>query len=115
MAGWIHLLETGKLDEEATKRAIAKLRGNIDEEVRTIEVDRPLRVAGCAVPYCRPVEVNARDFDGDGEPEILTTVYTGGAHCCTITQLLTWDGTAYRQRFHDPWDVVRFAQGPCGL
>jgi signal transduction histidine kinase len=37
MAGWIHLLETGKLDEEATKRAIAKLRGNIDEEVRTID------------------------------------------------------------------------------
>jgi signal transduction histidine kinase len=37
MAGWIHLLETGKLDGEATKRAIAKLRGNIEEEVRTID------------------------------------------------------------------------------
>jgi len=37
MAGWIHLLETGKLDEEAVKRALAKLRANIDEEVRTID------------------------------------------------------------------------------
>ena len=37
MAGWIHLLETGKLDEAGTKRALAKLRGNIEDQVKTIE------------------------------------------------------------------------------
>lgn len=37
MAGWVHLLETGKLDEAGTKRALQKLRGNIEDQVRTIE------------------------------------------------------------------------------
>jgi len=37
MAGWIHLLETGQLDEAGMKRVVAKLRGNIDDQVRTIE------------------------------------------------------------------------------
>lgn len=37
MAGWIHLLESGKLDEAGIKRALGKLRGNIDDQVKTIE------------------------------------------------------------------------------
>jgi signal transduction histidine kinase len=37
MAGWVHLMETGKLDEAGLKRVISKLRGNIDDQVRTIE------------------------------------------------------------------------------
>ena len=37
MAGWVHLLETGKLDEAGIKRAASKLRGNIDDQVKTIE------------------------------------------------------------------------------
>src|ERR1051326_6429528 len=37
MAGWLHLMESGKLDDDAMKRAIGKLRGNIDEQVRTID------------------------------------------------------------------------------
>ncbi len=37
MAGWVHLMETGKLDEAGLKRAITKLRGNIDDQVRAIE------------------------------------------------------------------------------
>jgi signal transduction histidine kinase len=37
MAGWIHLLESGALDEAGKKRALAKLRGNIDDQVKTIE------------------------------------------------------------------------------
>jgi len=37
MAGWLHLMETGKLDEAGFKRAIEKLRSNIDDQVRTIE------------------------------------------------------------------------------
>ena len=37
MAGWLHLMESGALDEAGLKRAIGKLRGNIDDQVRTIE------------------------------------------------------------------------------
>ncbi len=37
MAGWLHLLETGKLDDAGIKKAINKLRGNIDDQVRTID------------------------------------------------------------------------------
>ena len=37
MAGWLHLMESGKLDEAGVKRAITKLRGNIEDQVRTIE------------------------------------------------------------------------------
>jgi K+-sensing histidine kinase KdpD len=37
MAGWLHLLETGKLDDAGTKRAIEKLRGNIEDQVRTLD------------------------------------------------------------------------------
>src|SRR5947209_4653342 len=37
MAGWLHLLESGKLDEAGRKRALEKLRGNIDDQVRTID------------------------------------------------------------------------------
>jgi signal transduction histidine kinase len=37
MAGWLHLMESGKLDEAGVKKAIGKLRSNIDDQVRTIE------------------------------------------------------------------------------
>jgi signal transduction histidine kinase len=37
MSGWIHLLETGALDPAGQKRALAKLRGNIEDQVKTIE------------------------------------------------------------------------------
>ena len=37
MAGWLHLLESGSLDAAGVKKAIAKLKGNIDEQVRTID------------------------------------------------------------------------------
>ncbi|MGZ5033639.1 MAG: histidine kinase dimerization/phospho-acceptor domain-containing protein [Usitatibacter sp.] len=37
VAGWLHLMESGKLDEAGIKRAIGKLRGSIEVQVRTIE------------------------------------------------------------------------------
>jgi signal transduction histidine kinase len=37
MAGWVHLIETGKLDEAGLKKAANKLRNNIDDQVKTIE------------------------------------------------------------------------------
>jgi signal transduction histidine kinase len=37
MAGWLHLMESGTLDDTGLKRAIAKLRGNLEDEVRIID------------------------------------------------------------------------------
>ena len=68
-------------------------------------VDRALDVRGCAQPYCRPLEVLVRDLDADGEPEVLVNVFTGGAHCCFVSQLMTWSGGSYRERFHDFLDA----------
>jgi hypothetical protein len=39
--------------------------------------------------------VKVADLDGDGEPEVLVDVFSGGAHCCLTMRLLTWNGTGY--------------------
>jgi signal transduction histidine kinase len=37
MAGWLHLIESGKLDADGLKRAVGKLQANIEDQVRTID------------------------------------------------------------------------------
>jgi len=52
-------------------------------------------VAGIdTIPKAQPVTI--RDLDGDGEPEVLVDLYTGGAHCCFYTLILRFDGRSYR-------------------
>jgi hypothetical protein len=51
-------------------------------------------------PYPRettnePQSVAVRDLDGDGEPEILVDLWTGGAHCCLWTRIYSWNGETY--------------------
>ena len=50
-----------------------------------------------------------RDLDGDGEPEALVDLYTGGAHCCTYTQIYGYHAAtnAYR-RFKAGWGDVGY-------
>jgi hypothetical protein len=57
---------------------------------------------GCETPYCWPAggveaspSLKVADLDGDGEPEVLVDLYTGGAHCCVIAEVLRFDGTTY--------------------
>ena len=38
-----------------------------------------------------PRPLTVRDLDGDGEPEVLVDLYTGGAHCCFYTVILRFD------------------------
>jgi hypothetical protein len=40
------------------------------------------------------------DLDGDGEPEVLIELYSGGAHCCFSTVFLRFDGRRYRGLMH---------------
>lgn len=42
-----------------------------------------------------PAPLTVRDLDGDGEPEVLLDLYTGGAHCCFYTIILRHDGRRY--------------------
>ena len=35
------------------------------------------------------------DVDGDGEPEVLLDLYSGGAHCCTFTWIYRFTGSSY--------------------
>jgi hypothetical protein len=39
--------------------------------------------------------VKVADLDGDGEPEVLVDTFSGGAHCCLTTRLLSFNGTGY--------------------
>jgi hypothetical protein len=79
-------------------------------------------VDGCEPPYCAPADpftsrgsIRATDLDGDGEPEILVDVYSGGAHCCLISEVLRWTGTGYATFVHDFADfgyTLQPAAGP---
>jgi hypothetical protein len=62
--------------------------------------DAPLAIAGCEPAFCRPVQVRVVDLDGDGEPEVLADAFSQGAHCCTFTEFLRWDGSAYQATTH---------------
>ena len=58
----------------------------------------------CDSPYCAPGglggrdSVAVRDLDGDGEPEVILDLYTGGAHCCFVSRFYRWDGASVRPR-----------------
>jgi hypothetical protein len=65
----------------------------------------------CEAPYCAPAGVEERpsvaidDLDGDGEPEVVLDLYTGGAHCCFLSRFYRFDGTTYvpaDRNFGDP-------------
>jgi hypothetical protein len=66
---------------------------------------------GCGGPYCAPAgragapALKVADLDGDGEPEVLVDLYTGGAHCCVVAEILRWNGTAYVTTTRDFADI----------
>jgi hypothetical protein len=75
--------------------------------------DEPVDITNCDEPYCIPTVavsnddngLTVRDLDADGEPEVIMDVFTGGAHCCTVSETLRWDGTGYRAAEHNWFDA----------
>ena len=56
----------------------------------------------CSEGYCsflasgkRKSALQVVDLNGDGEPEVLVDAYSGGAHCCALTEILAFNGTGY--------------------
>jgi hypothetical protein len=67
----------------------------------TILHDAPVNAEVCEEPGCGPGSydgdsVAVADLDGDGEPEIVLSLFWGGAHCCTIVQVFSFSGNGYR-------------------
>jgi hypothetical protein len=51
------------------------------------------------------------DLDGDGQPDVVLDLYTGGAHCCSVAQVYRYDPgvSTYRlveRNFGDPGAVL---------
>ena len=57
----------------------------------------PCTEEGCiyAASGKRDAPLQVVDLDADGEPEVLVDTYTGGAHCCALTEILRFDATTY--------------------
>lgn len=49
-------------------------------------------------------EVNLRDLDADGVPEVVLNTYTGGAHCCNIHTIYSWRGNEILRTITYPLD-----------
>jgi hypothetical protein len=55
----------------------------------------------------RDAPLQVADLDGDGEPEVLVDIYTGGAHCCALTEILRFNGTTYAP-FEASWGNIGY-------
>jgi hypothetical protein len=74
----------------------------------------------CRAPYCGPgglgnaPSLRVLDLDGDGEPEVVADMYTGGAHCCVVAEILRWTGTKYASTTRNFADFGYTLQAPAG-
>jgi hypothetical protein len=52
--------------------------------------------------------LHVADLGGDVEPEVVVDSYTGGAHCCIVSDVLYFTGTAYARAEHN-WGSYGYA------
>ena len=83
----------------------------------TVFYDEPVVSKVCGM-YCAPgspsgpgTSVHVLDLENDGQPDVVLDLYSGGAHCCWIEQIFSFDpGTmtyAMTQRdFGDPGEEI---------
>jgi hypothetical protein len=58
----------------------------------------PVRSRFCAQPYCSPLQTGAHessvhvlDLESNGQPDVVVDLFTGGAHCCEVEQVYSYD------------------------
>jgi hypothetical protein len=52
--------------------------------------------------------LHVADLGGDAEPEVVVDSYTGGAHCCIVSDVLYFTGAAYVRAEHN-WGSYGYA------
>jgi hypothetical protein len=55
--------------------------------------DEAVKNAACG-NLCYPDRLHVLDVEADGEPDVLLDLYTGGAHCCFVTEVFRYDDAA---------------------
>jgi hypothetical protein len=68
--------------------------------VTLLDTDVPEPCNGCGIMPAgsgggTAKSLQVADLDGDGEPEVLLDIFTGGAHCCLDTWIYRLTGTSY--------------------
>jgi hypothetical protein len=64
---------------------------------------------GCIyAPSKSHTPLHVADLGGDAEPEVVVDSYTGGAHCCIVSDVLFFTGTAYARAEHN-WGSYGYA------
>jgi hypothetical protein len=56
--------------------------------------------------------VQVLDLENDGEPDVVLTLFTGGAHCCSVAQIFRYDPTTmtyvkFERNFRDPGFTIK--------
>lgn len=64
-------------------------------------------------PSTRARSVHVLDLEGNGSPDVVLDLFSGGAHCCFIEQVFSFDAAAGRylkteRNFGDPGAEIRF-------
>lgn len=72
--------------------------------------DRRVRTRDCTEPFCIPgggrtgPSVRIADIDGDGPPDVILDLFTGGAHCCVESEIVALsDSGAGIRRVEHGW------------
>ena len=86
-------------------------------QVGAVLYDQPVRSKSCGT-FCAPGATGSKassvhiiDLDHTGQPNVVLDIYSGGAHCCSIEQIFTFDpGTRTyakaERNFGDPGDRI---------
>lgn len=74
------------------------------------------REGGCSYAASgeRPGPLQVVDLDAEGSPEVLVDAFTGGAHCCAVTEIIQFTPTGYTGReafWGDPGYELRDLDG----
>jgi hypothetical protein len=93
-------LEWDKADYGVANPRLAVTRAGLryDLTIADICAEGCILVPDDATTKAEESILKVADLDGDGEPEVLVDTFSGGAHCCLTTRLLSWDGTGYQPR-----------------